>query len=322
MQLDARRIVIETCIERCRDGAVQNLFEMGRWLNRAKAEGVVPHGQWEEWVKEHAGISTRAAQRYMQMAREYPEGSEVALLGTAKAAALLALPEGEREAFAREIDAANLTSREVEERVSAVRRERDEALRLVGEQKKRLGAANKERDAAVIDAIARTRSEVQRESREEIERLSGLLSSAGAGQRRTNELLDQARAQADKLRAELEAARRAGAKDHAQEETIRRLRAALEERERELDRMSEELDEAQLRAARHGMSGSEQSPVKAVLDAVSGLMAGAGTAPAQLRRVQGIDEETATMLLMQAQTVMRWAKAVCSAVLGEEHEDV
>ena len=81
-------------------------------------------------------MNERTAQRCMQAARELPEGSPLEALGLAKIRALLTLPEGEREQAARDMDAGNLSSREVESRVQALRKERDEALRLVGEQKR------------------------------------------------------------------------------------------------------------------------------------------------------------------------------------------
>ena len=73
-------------------------------------------------------MNERTAQRVMRIARELPAGSTLASLGVAKLSALLTLPEGEREEAAREMDAEHLTSREVEERVRAIRQERDEAL--------------------------------------------------------------------------------------------------------------------------------------------------------------------------------------------------
>lgn len=293
MQVSARRIVIETCIERCRDSAADNLIEMGRWLIQAKEEKIVPHGEWEKWVAEHAGVSARSAQRFMQIAREIPEGSRIAQLGTSKASALLALPAGDREAFAEEIGAQTLSSREVEERVAAARRERDEALRLVGEQKKKLRAADDDKRSAVLDAIVRTRTDVEKEKQAEIERV---------------------RADVERVRAQLASAKRSP--DPEQERRIRlmesqekELRAELARKELEIDQLSDELDAAQLRAAR-GMSEASVSPVKAILDAIATLMASAGTAPARLSMMQGIDDETARTLETQAGWIAEWAEAV------------
>ena len=58
---DARRREIEVHIEAHRDAAAGNLLEVGRWLNAAKDENVVPHGEWTAWVAEHAALGERTA---------------------------------------------------------------------------------------------------------------------------------------------------------------------------------------------------------------------------------------------------------------------
>ena len=49
--------------------AAGHLLEVGRCLNAAKDEGLVPHGQWESWVEQNAGVGVRTAQRMMAAAR-------------------------------------------------------------------------------------------------------------------------------------------------------------------------------------------------------------------------------------------------------------
>ncbi|MGN0760155.1 MAG: DUF3102 domain-containing protein [Candidatus Ventricola sp.] len=163
------RVKIETRMEACRDAAASNLVEIGALLNRAKDGGLVPHGEWREWVQEHAGMNERTAQRVMRIARELPAGSPLASLGVAKLSALLTLPEGEREDAAREMDAEHLTSREVEERVRAIRQERDEALRLVGEQKRRMTEIVDDRDAAIERAVTAERRVQEAARQQEID---------------------------------------------------------------------------------------------------------------------------------------------------------
>ena len=58
---------------------------IGRTLNEAKDAGVVPHGEWEEWVTRTTGLNTRQAQRCMQAAREIRDGSALARLEMSKA---------------------------------------------------------------------------------------------------------------------------------------------------------------------------------------------------------------------------------------------
>lgn len=320
-QISTRRREIELHIELNRDAAAGNLLEVGRWLNAAKDEGVVPHGEWTAWVAEHAALGERTAQLWMQAARELPEGSSLAALGTAKLRSLMALPAGEREEFAERIGADKLTSREVDAQVKAARAERDEALRLVGEQKRRLAEMDREKDAAIMDAVNRTR----RESKEEIDKLNGVIRSDNKDIELKDKALDESftreknlRAQVTDLSCRLQEAQRKGFNTDA----LIRMTALKDEAEkrcaeaeREIDRLSEALDEAQTAAMRTGMTGSGErtSPVTLILSAIGALMTQAGRAPAELARMQGIDEETRQLLAGQARMAGQWAMQVLSA---------
>lgn len=304
-EADARRREIEVHIEAHRDAAAGNLLEVGRWLNAAKDENVVPHGEWTAWVAEHAALGERTAQLWMQAARELPEGSSLAALGTAKLRSLMALPAGEREEFAERIGADKLTSREVDAQVKAARAERDEALRLLAEKKKRM----QETIGNLTDIIQKDEKEKKcsarmlDESREREERM---------------------RVEAAELRAALEAerAKPASGPDPEQQERIALLETQLKSRdqairdqEREIDRLSEALDEAQTAAMRGSMTGEGErtSPVTLILSAIGALMTQAGRAPAELARMQGIDEETRQLLAGQARMAGQWAMQVLSA---------
>ena len=126
-----RRAQIEMRIEMHRDAAAGSLLEVGRQLCAAKDEGVVPHGEWTAWVAQHAAMSERVAQKWMQAARELPPGSPLERLGIAKIQSLMMIESSEREEFAARIGADKLSSREVDAAVKAARAERDEALRVV-----------------------------------------------------------------------------------------------------------------------------------------------------------------------------------------------
>ena len=215
--------MIETRMEACRDAAASNLVEIGALLNQAKDGGLVPHGEWREWVQEHAGMNERTAQRVMRIARELPAGSPLASLGVAKLSALLTLPEGEREDAAREMGAEHLSSREVEERVRAIRQERDEALRLVGEQKNRMAQILSERDATIDRAITAERRVQEANRQHEIDaavQKAGAEAQKAAEERasaRYAERLAAARSRIDALEARIADARAQGKADAAQE---------------------------------------------------------------------------------------------------------
>ncbi len=109
-------------------------IEIGRRLCEAK--DMLAHGEWLPWLSRETDFGERKAQLYMQAFREYgadqmwifgPETNTktFADLPISKALALLSVPESEREAFAEEVGAESLSTRELQQAV----RERDEALK-------------------------------------------------------------------------------------------------------------------------------------------------------------------------------------------------
>lgn len=102
-------------------GAYQNLMEVGRALCEAKDGGLVPHGQWEDWVRRNTGMSERSAQRLMQAAREVQPGSALAKLPVSKIQAILALPEEHREAVAEKAAEENQSLRQLQDEIKRLK---------------------------------------------------------------------------------------------------------------------------------------------------------------------------------------------------------
>ena len=121
-------------------------IEIGRRLCEAK--DLLSHGQWLPWLEKETEFSDRKAQYYMKAFREYgaaqlglfgPETNTktFADLPISKALLLLSIPESEREAFAEEVGAEDLSKRELEKliqekkeaeaRAEALAQERDSA---------------------------------------------------------------------------------------------------------------------------------------------------------------------------------------------------
>lgn len=125
---EARLMVIEERISAHLTGMYRNALGVGRCLVEAKDAGLVAHGEWEEWLKRVAGMTPRTAQRLMQAARETPHGSAMEQLPISKIQALLALPEGEREAMAQRTAEEDLTLQQLQDAV-AIERRRSEQLR-------------------------------------------------------------------------------------------------------------------------------------------------------------------------------------------------
>ena len=65
-------------------GTYREILAVGRCLVEAKEAGLVPHGQWEEWVRRNTGMSERQAQRLMQAARNVQTGSAMESLPISK----------------------------------------------------------------------------------------------------------------------------------------------------------------------------------------------------------------------------------------------
>ena len=305
ISVDVRRAFIETNLEACKKNIAMSLWQIGTLLCQAKDEGVVPHGEWTQWATAHSGLSERGVQHAMRQARELSADSPLLALDDSKINALLRIPAGEREDFARRIDAESASAREVSDAVTQYRRERDEALRLLAEKKKRM----QETIGNLTDIIQKDEKEKKRsarmldESREREERM---------------------RVEVAELRAALEAerAKPASGPDPEQAQRIALLETqlrsrdqAIRDREREIDRLSDALDEAQTAAMRTGMTGSGErtSPVTLILSAIGALMTQAGRAPAELARMQGLDDETRQLLAGQARMTGQWAMQVLSA---------
>lgn len=106
------------------------VLTIGKGLVEAKEK--LNHGEWLDWLAERVNYSPRMAQKLMKLGREWTNANALTHLGTAKAFALLVLPEDERENFMTEPHMVNgeektvidMTSRELEKAV----RERAEAL--------------------------------------------------------------------------------------------------------------------------------------------------------------------------------------------------
>jgi len=169
--IDAERLI---CIEnRIKDNLnrfSECVIDVGRCLNQVKDEKLVPHGEWQAWVEKNTGLSVRSAQRLMQAAREVPNASTLSHLSFSKVQALLALPAGERESFAAEVDAENKSVRELKAAIEA--KQAAEKARETEEKKRRALEGEVDRLQKVLDnppVNAAAQAEIDR-LEEELER--------------------------------------------------------------------------------------------------------------------------------------------------------
>ena len=115
--------VIEASITLHKEQATRGFLGIGRDLIDAKAQ-IGQHGQWMPWL-ERMGFNQSTANKYMQVARAVSEGSALEGLSFTQIAALLALPAGEREAFALENGVADKSGAEIKKLI----KEKEDALR-------------------------------------------------------------------------------------------------------------------------------------------------------------------------------------------------
>lgn len=109
------------------DGAIQ----IGNKLKEAKEK--VDHGQWENWCSENLNYSKSKAEKMMKIAVEY--GDENSLyaktymctdLSISKALRLLQVPETEVESFAEKNDIQDMTVKELEDKIKALKQEKED----------------------------------------------------------------------------------------------------------------------------------------------------------------------------------------------------
>ena len=318
-----RRIEIEMRLEACRDGIASGFIEMGRWLNRAKEEAVVPHGEWTAWVEGHAGVNERTAQRIMRAARELPEGSPLERLGIAKVDALLRLPEADRERAASLMDAENLSAREVSRRVDQLQGKTAEPLAngnspqcgeivpgSAGDRGPKPSTCNGDEDQRRRIARLEATNQLQ------VEKLSELRAKLAKEQesaQAANDMARRAEAHVAELMEENGRLRnRPRAPERSAEEEA--LRAKLAAAEAESDRLAEELDRMKLASAKAEIDGGMDAT--RILSDIGGFCAIVGQIPARIREGKlVIRRSEANLVAGRVAVVAAWCDAMYS-VLG------
>jgi len=106
--------------------------EIGRRLTEAKE--LVKHGEWMDFLERETEFSSSSASRFMTVFREYGGGEKLNFptlgnISVSNALRLLAVPEEERETFAETVDAAHISTKELE----AAIKERDAAKKKLAE---------------------------------------------------------------------------------------------------------------------------------------------------------------------------------------------
>ena len=75
----------------------QNIIEVGKRLTQAKE--MVPHGEWQNWLKDNFQLSYRMAAKFMQCSERFGNMPSKALFSQTQMIEMLALPAAETETF-------------------------------------------------------------------------------------------------------------------------------------------------------------------------------------------------------------------------------
>ena len=218
--------------------------EIGRRLVEAKE--ILPHGEWGRWLSEECGFSQRTANKHMQIFKAYGS-AQVSLFGAelnsptwanlsySQALSLLAVPEDERETFAKENHIEDLSSRELDR----LTKERDEAVRKAEEAEDKLKETvddarelNQQKRAAEADLEERLK-ELER-AQAAAEKLREDLRKAKDAEKEAKEELKALKDQPPEIPQELRDKLKAEADAAAGERAAEDIRKGIEDAERKV----------------------------------------------------------------------------------------
>lgn len=271
--LDNLAMQAKTYIQNAR----MNLLQLGRVL--AEAKPLVPHGEWESWVKTNTSMSKRAAEQYMQAYAEFGLNPQIAELGTTKTLKLLPLTEDEREKLLSENDVSSMSTRQLDE---AIRKQKQEALKEARQEVQ--GELEKERTARIA---AEQRAKAAESRPPEV----------------TKEL-------SDKLRSHKEQMERLTRENSILKQEIRERDEELEEQQADYNRAQEELLNIKSQVAKGDAERvpTDQLTVDAFASAVRAFIGACARMPhmsATFSAMSQIDKNEYDELL---RTVEAWAK--------------
>ncbi len=182
--------------------ALMYAIEIGRRLVEAKS--VLAHGEWGEWLKNEVDFSQSSANNFMKLYEEYGQ-AQISVFGAvansqtignlaySKALQLLALPENEREKFAEEVGAEDMTVKElkaaIEERNAAV-------IRAEEAEKRAEEIALKQKEAEDAAKEAKALAGEAEELKDKVAELEAELKKTKEGPKLSTEEIDKVKADA------------------------------------------------------------------------------------------------------------------------------
>ena len=219
------------------------ILTIGRCLIEAK--DMLRHGEWLPWLNEQVELSERTAQKFMKLAREWSNPNTLADLGASKALMLLALPEGERDAFLEDHNVIDMSARQLEQAIKERDEARASAEQAAAEQRAaeqardkmaedmrllnaRLAGAREDREQAMQDAARLEKELAELKTRPVEVAVETVVDQAAIDKARADAIAEM-QAKLDKAK---EAAAKARDKQKQAEASVEILKRSLEERDK------------------------------------------------------------------------------------------
>lgn len=257
---------INLITEQTKQMVLMNFIELGKRLTEAKA--MVKHGEWGNWLKERVNYSQRTANNMMKLYKEYGESGiaqksqSIASLSVTQAVAMLEIPEEERERFAEQSNAKDLTIRELKAEIAKAKAALEEeqsstktALSKAQERHEQEIARLKEQAEKAMSEKARIEGELERQEKRQAELLQGKDVEAkariDAAVKKEREELARTSEEVDALQAELAKMAESHKEEleSIREEERRKLQEELDAKDREIGEARKRFEEAM---AEHG----------------------------------------------------------------------
>lgn len=207
-----------------------NLLQLGRVLSEAKP--LVPHGEWDAWIRENADMSRRTAEQYMQAYAKFGADPQIANLGTSKVLKLLPLPGEQLEQLFEENDVKSMSTRQLDE---AIHNQKEKLLKEAREEVREELEREKNLRIAAEKTASIAKEELKQSNEEHTHNFETVTNDRKALMERNrkleqeirerDELLQEQQADFDRMQAELLDAKSSIAKGDAERIPADRLTA-------------------------------------------------------------------------------------------------
>ena len=284
--------------------ALMYIVEIGRRLVEAKE--ALPHGEWGGWLKNEVGFSQSTAENYMRLFEEYG-ASQITIFGASvdsqtfaklpysKALALLAVERDEREKFAEDVGAVDMSVKELKAAIAerdAVKKRNEELEGKIAELDK--ARADAEAAAAGVDDLKGKVAELEKSldaEREAVRKVKDNLKKAKENPKIPQDKLDAIKKEAEET-----------AKKAAEESTEKEL-AELRDKLKAAEEAKTNADKAKADAERNLAEAERRlktaSPgVNAFKVMFENLQESANKCLKQIDKVRSSDPESAERLTM------------------------